>query len=721
MQLRRVSSLAALCGSALVLSGSAAAIAGGGRPACRNAGKQVQLAPSAVFAAPSNALAASSSGVFPSLGVNLLSQVPISDFPGDGAGANDVWGYVSPSGREYGILGLISGTGFVDLSDPTAPLVIANIADAPSTWSDMATFGTFAYNVNESGGGIQIIDLSNIDNGVVTLAGVVQGSVTSAHNIAVNADSGFAYACDTNLTQGFIAYDLSDPSNPVEVGSWTDTSAHDVYATSYADCPYAGRGGPCEIVFVFGGGAGVRIVDVTDKSAMTTIGSHTYPTLRFCHQGWPSADKRILFFGDELDELNLGITARTYAINIEDLANPFAVTDFTTGLNTIDHNLMVRGDFVLEANYTSGLSIFDASNVSATNVPTFVGFFDTWPPDNGRNFSGAWGIYTGLPSGIVLISDEVNGLFVLDVLPTVRCLTDAHCNDRNPCTVNTCDAAGACQTSFVASAVACEDGNVCSINGTCDGAGTCVSTDINTIPCVDNTVCGVGICNGAGGFCSCAPCVTADTPMNTAFVTAKNRYLSMVPGNPGVSTALRVILADMPPEFASFNGTEMWVGEPFAVSASPGSDGPEAPNFLVARLSCQPSFQDWGAIGEVQVFGNAVVPGASYVVQAVISTCVTAGLSRFSSPFVLDTPKWGDLVGDCTSIPCSQPDGSVNVTTDLVAQLDSFSDLPGSVNKFRADIQPDVPDFLVNISDIVATQNAFSGNPYPFAGPTVCP
>ena len=722
MQVRHGIGWATLCASTLVLFGSTRAIVAGEQPSCRNAGKQVQYDPAAALSpSPSNALVVSSSGGFAASGVTLLSRIPISDFPGSAVGANDVWGYVSPSGREYGILGLVSGTGFVDLTDPTAPIVIARIADESSTWSDMATFGTFAYNVNESGGGIQIIDLSRIDDGIVTLAGIVQGGVDTAHNIAVNEESGFAYACGANHSNGFIVFDLTDPSDPVEVGFWGDTSVHDVYATSYDDCPYAGRQGPCEIVFVFAGGSGIRIVDVTDKSNMTTVASYTYPGLRYCHQGWPSADKRFLFYGDELDELNFGFTARTFAINIEDLANPFAVTNFTTGLNTIDHNLMVRGDFVLEANYSSGLAIFDASNLSSTNKPTLAGFFDTWPPDDSRNFIGAWGIYTGLPSGIVLISDEENGLFVLDVLATVGCVTDTHCNDRNPCTQDTCGVGGVCENAFVAAQVACDDGNLCSINGVCDGAGNCVSTDVNTIPCVDDTVCGFGSCDGASGLCSCVPCVTAERPGDTAFVTAKNRFLSMVPANLGVFTAIRVILTGLPEEFAALTGTEMWVGAPFPVNRFPGNNGPDEPNFMVARLGCQPSFQDWGAIGEIQVFGDAVVPGASYLVQAVIATCFNAGISQFSAPFVVETSLWGDLVGDCTSTPCSPPEGIINITTDLVAQLDSFSDLPGSVNKFRADIEPRVPDFLINITDIVATQNAFSGFAYPFEGPTGCP
>ena len=71
---------------------------------------------------------------------------------------------------------------------------MARSADVSCKGSDMATFGTFAYNVNESGGGIQIIDRSRIDDGIVTLAGIVQGGADTAKHMTVDGESGFAYA-----------------------------------------------------------------------------------------------------------------------------------------------------------------------------------------------------------------------------------------------------------------------------------------------------------------------------------------------------------------------------------------------------------------------------------------------------------------------------------------------------------------------------------------------
>ncbi len=349
---------------------------------------------------------------FDALGVELLSQVPLATFGAQSA--NDIWGYVSPTGRKYAIVGLSNSTGFVDITDPRSPSLVATIADDLSIWSDMATFKTFAYNVNEEqfGAGIQIIDLTNIDSGTVTLLGSAAGGVQHAHNIYVNPVSGFAYACGTNNAQGIIAFDLSNPANPVAAGTWNDNVVHDVYARSFDQCPWSGRAGqPCELAYLFVGSAGLKIVDVTNKASMTTISTLTYPTLSFCHQGWLSDDGRFLFFNDELDE-NSGLVSqtRTYVADVQNPAAPTLVATFDHPGCWIDHNLIPQGDRLYQAHYSAGLRVL---NVQNPLVPAEVAYFDTHPEDNVTDFVGAWGVYTGLPSRVVLISDIERGLFVL--------------------------------------------------------------------------------------------------------------------------------------------------------------------------------------------------------------------------------------------------------------------------------------------------------------------
>lgn len=352
---------------------------------------------------------------FDAMGVELLAHMGLSQFPSASDNANDIWGYVSPAGREYAIMGLSHGTGFVDVSVPQTPILIADIVDAPSLWSDIAVYDHYAYNVNENsqGGGMQIFDLEKIDEGVVALIGTFSESgFTRAHNVFVNRQSGYLYLCGANApTSGLVAVDLADPASPTIVGVWEDAYAHDVYVTSYDDCPYSGRAGPCEIAFVFAGGQGLQVVDVTVKSQMAIIANLVYPNLAYTHQGWPSEDGRFLFVDDEADESRFNLTTTTHVIDIQDPAMPGYLGTFTNGRASIDHNLMVRGTFVYEANYTSGLRIFDVSHIEDVRE---IAYFDTHRASDERQFEGAWGVFTDFPSGIVVVSDIEEGLFVLE-------------------------------------------------------------------------------------------------------------------------------------------------------------------------------------------------------------------------------------------------------------------------------------------------------------------
>ena len=354
--------------------------------------------------------------IFDASGVTLLSWIPTEDFPGSNTRANDLWGYVSPSGREYALMGLENGTAFVELTDPEAPVTVGFVPHPSTCCSDIKVYQQFAYVVNEGGangasGGMQIIDLSDIDNGVVTLVNTfAQSGLTQAHNIAINEESGYAYlmGAQGNISSGgLFVVDLSDPVNPSFAGAWSDTFVHDAQVVTYTEGPFAGR----EIAFAYTGDSLLRIIDVTDKSAMAAISAATYPNAAYAHQGWLSQDRRYVYLSDEFDENLSGIPTTTYVIDVDDLTQPTFVTSFSNGLPSTDHNLMVRGNFIFEANYTSGLRIYNAANLSLIEE---VGYFDTYPDDDLPGFRGAWSVYTDLPSGNLLVSDMQSGLFILD-------------------------------------------------------------------------------------------------------------------------------------------------------------------------------------------------------------------------------------------------------------------------------------------------------------------
>ncbi|MCG8406529.1 MAG: choice-of-anchor B family protein [Phycisphaerales bacterium] len=364
--------------------------------------------------------------LFDSDGIQLMSWLTLTDFGTGASRGDDCWGYTSPSGREYGIMGTTNAIVFVEITNPLLANLVGTIPAPTSIWHDVKTFGTYAYAVSEGGDGIKVIDLSNIDsNGInrVTLVGnILTGGVSGTHNVVINEDSGYLYRCGGGNNIGLRIYDLNtDPANPSFVSSWTDRYVHDAQIVTYTDGPYAGR----EIAFCcsgFNNGStqtGLDILDVTDKGNLVNMSRISYPNEAYSHQAWLSDDKKYLFLNDERDEPQLPTT--THVIDVSNLENPMAVNTFTNGNGAIGHNLYLRDGFIYEANYRSGLRIFNALD-PITVPPTEVGFFDTYPDDDAANFNGVWSIYPFFDSGIVIASDIERGIFVFDVTEAVSTL-----------------------------------------------------------------------------------------------------------------------------------------------------------------------------------------------------------------------------------------------------------------------------------------------------------
>ena len=238
--------------------------------------------------------------------------------------------------------------------------------------------------------------------------------LSKVHNIDVNPDSGFLYLCIPDIDDGLglTAVSLADPVNPVRVGNWTDTEpgvrCHNARVVTYTSGPNTGR----EIAFCFAEEDGLVIIDVTNKETMFKVSVLAYPTRKYCHQGWTTDDKQFVVFDDELDERDGGVDrTTTYVADVSDLSKPVLASTFEYQGCNIDHNLMVRGDFVYLANYAAGFRVLDFS--SPPNLTEFA-YFDSHPEDNATNFEGASGVFSDFPSGIVVLSDRQRGLFVFD-------------------------------------------------------------------------------------------------------------------------------------------------------------------------------------------------------------------------------------------------------------------------------------------------------------------
>ncbi len=154
----------------------------------------------------------------------------------------------------------------------------------------------------------------------------------------------------------------------------------------------------------------VVIIDVSTPTAPVKISEVSYNNTAYTHQGWFSSDMKYFLVGDEQDEQGFGGNTRTIVFDFTDLDNPVYHSDFTGSSSAIDHNLYIKDDLVYEANYTSGLRVYDISDI---NNISEAGYFDTHPENNNTTFYGAWSVYPYFESGNIIVSDIDRGLFIL--------------------------------------------------------------------------------------------------------------------------------------------------------------------------------------------------------------------------------------------------------------------------------------------------------------------
>merc|ERR1711966_56322 len=84
---------------------------------------------------------------YPCSKVDMLSFVSLADMGTTGDG-NDIWGWTDPkTGKEIAIMGLFDGTAFVDVSNPSSPIVLGNLPThtVGSMWRDVKVYSNHAY------------------------------------------------------------------------------------------------------------------------------------------------------------------------------------------------------------------------------------------------------------------------------------------------------------------------------------------------------------------------------------------------------------------------------------------------------------------------------------------------------------------------------------------------------------------------------------------------
>ncbi len=360
-------------------------------------------------------------GVYPCANVDLLAFLPGTSL--GGGNANDVWGWTDPlTGREYALLGLTTGTAFVDITNPQSPRYLGSLPTQTedSIWRDLEVYADHAFIVSEAEGhGMQVFDLRqlrSVTNPPVTFRETAHyNGFSTAHTVAINTQSGFAYANGSDTCGGGLhIVNIQSPRSPFFAGCFSeDGYTHDTQCVIYNGPDTVHR--TKEICFASNTDT-LTIVDVTNKGAPVMLSRTGYSESGYAHQGWLTEDQAFFLMDDEADHgrrfLPSGTNTRTHIWDVSDLDAPQRTHIYENATLAIDHNLYVRGNLVYQANYTSGLRILDLSGVS-TGVLREVAFFDTYASSDVALFASAWSAYPFFPSGTILVSGIGEGLFVL--------------------------------------------------------------------------------------------------------------------------------------------------------------------------------------------------------------------------------------------------------------------------------------------------------------------
>ena len=365
--------------------------------------------------------------------VDLIAFLPASAIGAEPwERVSDMWGWTDPeTGREYALVGRSGGAAIVDVTDPADPRYLGVVTANPSGARDLKVYADHLFFTGDGAGdhGLVVFDLTRLrDTSIDPVEfepDAVYRGIASAHNLVMDAESGFAFPVGSSgggetCGGGLHMVDVRDPKSPTFAGCFTDTvgllapgRTHDAQCVVYRgpDDRYEGR----QICFISNESL-LRIVDITDKETPAPIGGASHPGVAYIHQGWLTEDHRYYYLDDELDELvGTAPKTRTYIYDVAELDDPILVGSVDGPTGATDHNLYVKGDRMYQANYQAGFRLFDISDPEA---PEEIGWFDTTPYEGDPpGFVGAWTAYPFFDSGTVVVTSMYEGVFLLRPRP----------------------------------------------------------------------------------------------------------------------------------------------------------------------------------------------------------------------------------------------------------------------------------------------------------------
>lgn len=352
---------------------------------------------------------------FSSQNITMLSNWDDTTVPAEGFYGiryNGIWGYAA-NGNEYAIIGATTGTYIINVTNPAAPVVADFVPGCrvDCIWRELKTYQNYLFMVSDDSppNCLQVADLSYLPDSV-HIVHQDDAIIETVHTIFIQGN--YLYGASprggaVGVSASMAVYDITNPATPILKRKLNQDDpgvggAHDMLAVK--DTVYVSAGFDGLHIYTYDG-----VANQFTKLASVT----SYPDAGYNHSSALTSDSKTLVVADEVPT---GLALKNFDVtNFSNISFP-AVYRSTPNSTATPHNpFMVNGHHCVVAYYQDGVQIFDVSNAAA---PVRTGFFDT-NPTNGAglpnpNYSGAWGAYVELPSGLIISSDMQNGLFVLD-------------------------------------------------------------------------------------------------------------------------------------------------------------------------------------------------------------------------------------------------------------------------------------------------------------------
>ena len=322
---------------------------------------------------------------------------------------NECWGFET-NGKEYAVLGSTEGTHIFEISSEGKLILRDFIKGRNSSAAvenrDFKTYKNYLYAVcDEENSSLQIMDLSYLPDSVHVVYDS-ENEIVAAKNIFIDKETNRLYSFSPLIKVNNSVYEealrihsLNDPKNPVLV--YSDPHDYDKIrdGSVYNNLAYLHRGNEGFIMYDFS-----DLQSVTYKQAFDTNQNKTWIN----HQGSMSPNRKNYVYIDA----NGGAILRTTRVAENGRLIRGESSGFGVALQegSMANQVKIDNQFAFVAYNSHGFQIFDYTR----STDQRVGYYDTYPQESSSYTDGAYGVYSDLPSGRILVSDRTNGLFLFD-------------------------------------------------------------------------------------------------------------------------------------------------------------------------------------------------------------------------------------------------------------------------------------------------------------------